>query len=334
MMQAESSSGAPAPATRRRVPAGEWRRPGLHYGAWYAMWECEEVYRSLTPSAQSVYRYLWAITGGHHRVGVPGSRGSEQLGIWPRTWRRAIVDIEAAGLLDVEQGGGAHAACNHYVARAVGRLTHHQRGEEPLLRRDVEGERYAEPDPRPSEELLQPAAGYGDDSGPSSIEDLPRALVEGLVQVHADEQRLDPAEVRSMLRSETVGSVLQLAAMYGLEVPVVRTAPVATDAVRELGRRIVADYIERYGLRRPPHPRELAQARALVLHSGVRAWDLYLAAVRRMEHLRRAWRVTGPPQHFGFLWMHLVRLRAVATPEPERPPARGLEPPGSSTGEA
>lgn len=302
---------ATAPPSRwQRRPASPWRETGLHYGSWYGAWEAEPVYQALPKSAQAVYRYLWTKTAGARWHAVPASRGSLLLGMWDRTWRRAVVRLQEAGLVDYQGGGSAHTTPSRYLARAIGPLTAHKLGAAPMLRHGAEDAAEPAEVDRPLEELLAPAA---DAPSPATdVEALPPALLDDVAQAHADTAGLGLDEALDYLRGETVATVLQLALAYGLDVTVeLRPAPVEAEAVRPLAWRMVRDFHRRHGIARRPSARELGQAEQVVLGSGVKAWERYEAALERHAELRRRWRRAEAPRSFGHLWIHFTALGAV-----------------------
>lgn len=117
----ETAQSTPSsPKDERPASVRRWRPPQGYYRAWYTEWEASSVLRELPPSAVAVYRWLWTMSGGQYHVRVPAAVGAWHLGITERTWRRACRALEnhPLHLVDVEHGGGAHAACNRFLARA------------------------------------------------------------------------------------------------------------------------------------------------------------------------------------------------------------------------
>ena len=368
-MQMEQLGGlAEAPAAVRR-----WRAPRSYYRPWYAEWEEHALYRALSPSAQAIYRLLWTYTGGQYHVRMPASVGRWKLGLCERTWFRAVRALENRGLLEVEHGGGAHASCNRFRARAL--TTSHAVREAPpkpgrpaappvvYVSGDVLADgasRAARRDGAPSGEYstdaeLRPSDGAGAhtpsgevlaDAGsraartdaPSALQEpdappplpergpMPAGLLAQLVEAWIDDTREERDAAAAALEGMDAPSRWALAEHYGLVGP--QVAPVAPlDGLRGRGlaRELVARFLRRFGVEREPWPSEVNQALALVRHVGPEAAAAKQEeAVGRMVRAVVHWRGRNRPRGYGYLWMHLVALKAVPPPgddEDDEPPS-------------
>lgn len=288
-------------------------------GAWRAVeraWLEHPVYRSLPPSAQAAYTYLYVRCHPKWGLGLSSRELAASLGRDERTCRRLVLLLEEQGLLRIERTrGGAHRSCNRYWALPVPDGTPRPAWVERQASRAASGPTSSSSTSAPPVVVPRPTS----PPAPAlpAVGELAEGVLRLLAEHIAEDRHLGLDQALDEVRGYGAGTQRELADYYGLEVADRARPQLAGDTPEDRAAAMVVTYLAAWDLARAPLRRELELARAVVGHAGDRAWEVFAGAQRRLAALVRRGRVKAPLT-FLYLLPHLEVEGAL--PPRTRPP--------------